>query len=177
VNTAALLEEVFHDCFLDAFDTRLQGGADEPVYRPGAGGPACIHYREDFAASLLHEVAHWCIAGRERRLLEDYGYWYLPDGRNPAQQAAFEQAEARPQALEWHFSLACRLPFRVSLDNLGGQPGSPAAFRVTVAAEARRLCREGLPSRGERFRAALAKRFGGPGRPTPALFSAAEADC
>lgn len=176
MTNALVLEEVFHDCFGDSFDTRLQGGAGEPLYEPArAVGPARIHYREDFTASLLHEVAHWCIAGSRRRDLEDYGYWYVPDGRDAARQAAFERVEARPQALEWHFSLACGLPFRVSLDNLGGQSPTTTVFCEAVAAEARRLCREALPPRGERFRSALATRFAGIARPAPELFSAANA--
>ena len=31
--------------------------------------------------SALHEISHWTIAGKERRLLADLGYWYAPDGR------------------------------------------------------------------------------------------------
>ncbi|GAM69307.1 transporting ATPase [Vibrio sp. JCM 19236] len=26
----------------------------------------------------MHEIAHWCVAGPKRRLLEDFGYWYEP---------------------------------------------------------------------------------------------------
>ena len=63
MNRAARIEEVFADCFYEDYGTRLQGGASEPLYRPSSGGDAVIFYREDFAASALHEVAHWCIAG------------------------------------------------------------------------------------------------------------------
>jgi elongation factor P hydroxylase len=171
VTSAAALEAVFHDCFLAAFNTRLCGGASEPLYRPArAGELATIHYREDFAASALHEVAHWCIAGPRRRELEDFGYWYLPDGRNPGQQAAFERVEVRPQALEWHFSLAARLPFRVSIDNLAESSPTAAGFQRAVAEQARRFCSEQLPPRGEQFRLALAAALGGLGAPSPELF-------
>lgn len=51
--------------------------------------------------SALHEISHWTIAGKERRLLADLGYWYAPDGRTREQQALFEQVEVKPQAIEW----------------------------------------------------------------------------
>ena len=40
----------------------MVGGAAEPLYLPDRGTrTAELHYREDFAASALHEAAHWCI--------------------------------------------------------------------------------------------------------------------
>ena len=171
MTSAAALETVFHNCFLAAFNTRLCGGASEPLYRPArAGEPAKIYYREDFAASALHEVAHWCIAGPQRRAVEDYGYWYVPDGRNAGQQSAFERVEVRPQALEWHFSLAARLHFQISIDNLTGPGSTTAGFRRAVAEQARRFCREPLPPRGEQFRLALAAALGGIAVPLPEMF-------
>ena len=45
--------------------TRLLGGAPEPLFEPArAGGDAVIHYTRDYATSALHELAHWCLAGR-----------------------------------------------------------------------------------------------------------------
>lgn len=64
------------------------------------------------------EQSHWCIAGEQRRQLEDFGYWYEPDGRNHAQQEKFLSVEVKPQALEKIFSQAAAYPFQVSLDNL-----------------------------------------------------------
>lgn len=61
------------------------------------------------------------IAGEQRRLLPDLGYWYAPDGRTAEQQALFEQVEIKPQAIEWLFSKAFGRKFRVSLDNLTGE--------------------------------------------------------
>ena len=157
------LEELFQQCFYGVYATRLQGGAAEPLYQPASPGDECavIYYREDYFASALHEVAHWCIAGDQRRLELDYGYWYHPDGRNPAQQLAFERAEQEPQALEWHFALACDWPFRLSCDNLAAvsTPGHP--FSAAVSQQAQRYCEHGLPPRGEQFRARLAGHFGG----------------
>ena len=97
------LEQVFMRCFGSSLCTRLQGGAAEPLYQPATleGDYHVLYYRADYFASALHEVAHWCIAGEIRRQQTDFGYWYAPDGRSPAQQRAFERVECRPQALEW----------------------------------------------------------------------------
>ena len=98
---------------------RLMGGAAEPLYEPGcAGRPAVIRYTRDYAASALHELAHWCIAGVRRRGLPDYGYWYQPPPRTDTQQSAFFRVELPVQALEARLAFASGLPFRVSVDDL-----------------------------------------------------------
>ena len=151
---AARLEAVFDRCFARSFHTVLRGGADEPVYTPAAHGvPACIAYREDFVSSALHEVAHWCIAGRARLHQVDYGYWYAPDGRSPEAQLAFERVEARPQALEWIFAQSCGVAFSLSLDNLSGEtdPAGRRRFACAVAREAEGLRSGCLPPRARRF--------------------------
>ncbi len=170
MNQACRIEQAFADCFYDDYRTRLQGGAAEPLYRPGGDGDAVIYYREDFAASALHEVAHWCIAGDGRRQLEDYGYWYAPDGRNLEQQRAFELVEVRPQAVEWHLALAAGVPFQVSVDNLDAPAGEGDTFAFAVRDQARRFCRQPLPARAAEFRAALARHFRGIAAPTPGQF-------
>jgi len=158
---AADLERLFARLFLDHHGTVLVGGADEPLYLPARGrAPAEIRYREDFAASALHEVAHWCIAGAARRATTDYGYWYAPGGRGADAQREFERVEIRPQAIESILARSCGLPFRVSLDNPGRDELDPAPFEARVAAEAQRLERSGLPPRATRFRDALARQWG-----------------
>lgn len=157
-------EPIFSACFLDEFQTVLVGGGAEPVYLPSEAPehtPHRVVYREDYVASALHEVAHWCLAGARRRTLEDYGYWYAPDGRDEEQQAAFEAAEARPQALEWILSEACGFDFHLSADNLAGGVGPSERFASAVARERQRFLAGGLPSRAERFRLALVDRFRG----------------
>ena len=132
----------------------LRGGAPEPLYEPAnRSTPATIYFREDFVASALHEIAHWCIAGRTRREQVDYGYWYEPDGRSPADQARFSLVEARPQALEWCFSQAAGVPFRVSLDNLHTTTDADHAlsFAIQVQQEARRWQARALPRRAGLF--------------------------
>lgn len=149
---------LFDGIFADTHHTRLECGGDEPLYLPAGTDSSChrVIFARGFFASALHEVSHWCIAGVRRRELEDYGYWYLPDGRNAYQQEAFEAAEIAPQALELLFSQACDFDFHVSVDNLGGESGDREAFRARVEARAERYRREGLPGRAEAFRTALA---------------------
>lgn len=157
------LETVFNRCFREAYSTLLLGGAEEPFYRPASDPRDCheLHYREDFFASALHEVAHWCIAGSERRKLADFGYWYAPDSRDAAQQLAFERVEGRPQALEWFFSKACGFRFQVSLDNFNQDVDSTGdSFSQHVYAEACRWQVSGLPDRAQLFFLALCEEFG-----------------
>jgi elongation factor P hydroxylase len=163
VHVCKRLEKVFQQCFAATENTRLVGGAKEPLYLPAREPNAShlLYYREDYAASALHEVAHWCIAGRARRAQVDFGYWYAPEGRNAAQQRAFESVEFKPQALEWFFSLACGRVFRVSADNFGVDGSVPdnTAFCRRVAEQARRYQQQGLPDRARVFFEQLAREF------------------
>lgn len=127
------------------YGTLIVGGAREPLYQPPVGRSiAIIRYTRDYAQSVLHEVAHWCLAGDERRLLEDYGYWYDPPPRTPNQQVAFFAAEERVQALESLFAAACGLRFHVSADQPGTDVG---AFAASVHDRAARWLRAGLTGR------------------------------
>ena len=148
---------LFDGLFADTFRTRLLPGGGEPLYLPA--NDDCAYHRVMFAhgffSSALHEISHWCIAGPRRRVLEDYGYWYLPDGRDARQQRDFEAVEVPPQALELLFSRACGLHFHVSVDNLGEVAVDRDAFRARVEARAERYECEGLPQRAGVFLAAL----------------------
>jgi elongation factor P hydroxylase len=155
---ARVLEDLFRDCFFDDFQTRLEGGAPEPVYFPSSAPalhPHRILYREDFFASALHEVAHWCLAGARRRKLEDYGYWYAADGRSLTEQSEFEKVESRPQAIEWILSEACDFAFHLSADNLEAGLGASDSFEAAVSRRKEKYLSEGLPPRAEQFRVAL----------------------
>ncbi len=158
------LEFVFNQCFADTENTQLRGGAEEPLYQPaiGSGGVHLLFYREDYFASALHEIAHWCIAGRARRQQLDFGYWYAPEGRTPAQQRAFEAVESRPQALEWILAQACRYHFRISADNFlaDGTLPDTSAFCQQVVERAQQFQREGLPRRAQQLFSALCCEFG-----------------
>ena len=102
------------------YGARLEGGAPEPLYEPATGASsAIIRYRLDYAQSALHEIAHWCIAGRERRALADYGYWYVPPPRTAEERARFFVVESRVQGLEALLAELAGVRFHVSLDDPG----------------------------------------------------------
>ena len=155
------LMALFDQTFLTRFNTRLIRGGDEPVYLP-ADDQTPYHqvvFAHGYFSSALHEIAHWCIAGQQRRLLEDYGYWYCPDGRDATQQREFEQVEVKPQALEWILSEACGRKFHISTDNLDGDPVSVEQgrqnFRAAVVTQAALYLENGLPARAEILKEAL----------------------
>lgn len=114
-------------------NVKLIKGEDEPEYFPAQNQtPARIQFAHGFFNSALHEISHWSIAGQKRRKLPDLGYWYAPDGRTQEQQKLFEQVEIKPQAIEWLFAKAFGRKFRVSLDNLTGNPGDSKDFKDRV---------------------------------------------
>lgn len=164
------LEDLFQRCFRARWRTILVGGGCEPAYLPAAGDDYHqIRYTADYFASALHEVAHWCIAGRERRQLSDYGYWYEPDGRTSEQQRVFERVEAAPQALEWIFSRAAGVRFRLSVDNLSTGEGPSESFKRNVCDAAKRFNQQGLGRRAAEFERALRGFY----KPAPASLCAA----
>lgn len=158
-----LLIGVFHTVFYSSYNTQLVANGTEPLYIPASHDqPAQIIFSHDYFASALHEIAHWCVAGAERRMQEDYGYWYAPDGRSEAQQREFEQVEVRPQALEWIFSVAAGKPFKVSADNLALGLGPSETFKGAICEQAQIFCKTGLPERPRMLVDALQNAFGQP---------------
>lgn len=151
------LIRIFNQQFAASQNTRLVRGDDEPIYLPASDD--CDHHRIIFAhgffASALHEISHWCIAGKERRLLEDFGYWYCPDGRDQQTQEAFEKVEVKPQAVEWGLAAACGFAFNVSADNLNGWQPDRLAFQHKVYQQVLIYLQEGFPPRAEQLIAAL----------------------
>ena len=147
------LIDLFNHCFAEEFNTRLVKGADEPIYSPASD--SCSYHQLIFAhgyyASALHEIAHWCIAGKDRRLLEDFGYWYEADGRNAQQQEIFEQVEIKPQAVEWALSVAANKKFNVSADNLNGSQGDTKAFKWSVYQQVLVYLDKGFPPQAQSF--------------------------
>lgn len=118
--------------------TRLVRGESEPEYFASVDGkPARIEFAHGFFQSALHEISHWCVAGAKRRQLDDFGYWYCPDGRDEATQKQFEQVEIKPQAIECLLSLALGRYFYVSADNLNADfDTSKSTFAQDVFAKA-----------------------------------------
>ncbi len=159
------LEVLFKQCFYKDYQTLLIGGADEPFYNPATSKDEDhrLYYRADYFASALHEIAHWCIAGAQRRQKEDWGYWYYSDGRSPAQQRAFEAVEIKPQAVEWLLSVAAGATFRISSDNLlngNNLIEEDGAFHKAVTAQVQRYRQTALPPRASQFFFALAAFYG-----------------
>lgn len=153
---------IFNETFYREFNTKLVRGGDEPIYLPA--NEECTYHRIIFAhgfyASALHEIAHWCIAGEKRRLLEDFGYWYEPDGRTDEQQKEFEQVEIKPQAIEWALSAAAGKQFRVSADNLNGAAPDYHGFQCSVFEQVKSYLVAGFPKRALQLMEALALFYG-----------------
>lgn len=156
------LIRIFNNCFYSEFNVTLIKGEDEPIYLPA--DEKCSHnslyFAHGFFSSALHECSHWLVAGHERRKLVDFGYWYVPDGRNQEQQALFQKVEVKPQAMEWILATACKHPFRLSIDNLNGESCDTEEFKTTVYEQVVRYCTHGLPQRAKKFREALALFYG-----------------
>ncbi|WP_319557766.1 elongation factor P hydroxylase [Thiomicrorhabdus sp.] len=155
------LIHLFNDTFLEIRNTKLVCCEPEPIYRPADG--ECDYHRIVFAhgffASALHEIAHWCVAGPQRRLLEDFGYWYEPDGRSEERQAEFEKVEVKPQALEWIFSRSANFQFHFSADNLEGDAHPSDSFQNAVQQQVRDYLNNGLPEDASIWSQALQKHF------------------
>lgn len=147
------LVRLFNGLFVGTCRTALVAGAEEPVYLPAlkAGELHRILFTRDYFSSALHEISHWCIAGHDRRQLVDFGYWYEPDGRTLLQQQAFEVVEVKPQALEWIFSAAAGIKFRVSVDNLNINEYDSSAFMEKVRQQVGQYLINGLPDRAQQL--------------------------
>lgn len=154
------LISIFNQTFFQQLNTKLELGADEPIYLPADENTPYhrIIFARGFYASALHEIAHWCVAGPKRRLLEDFGYWYQPDGRSESVQAEFEKVEIRPQAYEWILSNSAGFTFHVSCDNLNGDfEPNRLEFMSKVHQEVMYILDQGLPPRVKMLSEALRK--------------------
>ena len=152
------LIEIFNNLFAHSEKTILIGNGIEPLYLPGDANSLLnrIIFTQNYFASALHEIAHWCIASPQRRMQVDYGYWYNPDGRTAEQQRLFEQVEVKPQALEWIFSLAAGTKFAVSIDNLTGESSNnQTEFAEKIYQQMQYYLSAGLPKRAMLFRKRL----------------------
>jgi len=159
------LIEIFNRLFIPAQNTRLDycqaEELEEPIYLPADSNYPHhrILFAHGFFASALHEISHWCIAGKERRLLVDFGYWYEPDGRSVEKQREFEQVEIKPQAIEWILTKACGGKFNISTDNLDGDPKAiaegRAQFASNVVKQVKIYLQNGLPERADVLKQAL----------------------
>ena len=163
---------IFNHCFAEQYNTRLEKGGDYPIYLPAflnEGGEASerpyhvILFAHGYYSSALHEISHWLVAGEARRQLEDFGYWYEPDGRSAERQREFETVEVKPQAIEWVLANAAGFRYFASADNLSGNPGDNSAFKQAVYDQVKVYAERGyLPKRAEILRKALAEFYGTP---------------
>ena len=169
---------LFNGLFSDSLNTQLVRGENEPIYIPASAGHAYhqVLFAHGYFSSALHEIAHWCIAGQERRQQIDYGYWYAPDGRNQQQQMNFETVEIKPQALEWILSKACNKAFRVSVDNLSGELADSQPFKNKVYQQVLSYCLQGLPPRVQMLQQSLSDFYQTGGVLDSALFNLSELD-
>ncbi|QIM63489.1 ATPase [Pasteurellaceae bacterium Orientalotternb1] len=165
------LIQIFNGCFAESYNTRLERGGDYPIYLPAFidedNVPSerpynVILFAHGFYSSALHEISHWLVAGKERRKLEDFGYWYEPDGRSEERQREFEQVEVKPQAIEWILATAANFRYFASADNLTGNAGDNTSFKNAVYAQVKHYAENGLPLRAEQLRQALSKFYGTP---------------
>jgi len=141
---------VLNDQYLDQYNTKLMGGFDEPFYKAAnEGKPAEIQFSHDYIRSALHELAHWCVAGVERRKIDDYGYWYAADGRNQEQQNEFFKLEVKPQTIEWAFSIVCGVKFEASVDNLNNQVRGVILFQINLKTQLEQYITNGFPKRAQ----------------------------
>jgi elongation factor P hydroxylase len=160
LETIKNLQFLFHQQFYHSEKTSLQFGAKEPFYQaPSDDNHAIIFTRELYFSSALHEIAHWCLAGKNRRKLDDFGYWYIPDGRNKAQQLEFERVEVKPQAIECLFSWASQHSFYFSADNLNEKNSISFAFKKAIKHQIKEYSKKGLPLRAAIFFEYLLKTF------------------
>lgn len=163
---AQTLIALFNATFSETQHTHLVCCEKEPVYRP-ADNQTPYHriiFAHGFFASALHEIAHWCVAGAKRRLVEDFGYWYEPDGRSAERQAEFEQVEVKPQALEWIFSQAADFTFHFSADNLSLNNQPSSHFKKAVQDQVKTYLTEGLPQDAQIWTTCLIQHYR-PNRP------------
>lgn len=156
------LIDIFNKTFRDREETILVRGDDEPIYLPKSETEPYhrIIFAHGYFSSGLHEIAHWLVAGKARRELEDFGYWYKPDGRTAEEQRNFERVEVKPQAIEWMLSTAAGYRFRFSADNLGGEVGDMGPFQEKVLGQVHWYLENGLRPRTRRLVAALQEFYG-----------------
>lgn len=174
---------IFDGCFAEEYNTRLERGGDYPIYLPefldedGVKSERpynVILFAHGYYSSALHEISHWLVAGTERRKLEDFGYWYEPDGRSAERQREFESVEVKPQAIEWVLATAAGFRYFASADNLTGNAGDNSAFKQAVYDQVKIYAERGyLPKRAEILRQALCEFYGTPNKIDLAMFDIA----
>lgn len=150
---------LFNDLYKESEETILINGGEDPIYLPKNESSSFnqIIFQENYFASALHEIAHWCIAGKERRKLVDYGYQYQPNIYSTNDRNIYEKLETKPQAIEWIFCLATGTPFYVSIGDDWPVREINPDFRYNIYQQAIYYFQHGLPRRAEQFKQILLK--------------------
>lgn len=151
------LATVFNMTFNESEQTILMATDDEPCYLPKDEQYPFnrIYYTKDSYTSLMHEVAHWCRAGKERRQLPDYGYWYQAEDRSPEAQQLYVASESKTQALEWIFCVAAGVCIQIIPENQPYSFKPSLEFRKSIYMAVLHYLQKGLSDRPERFKQAL----------------------
>lgn len=153
-----MLADAFNLSFGETYNVCCLGGFAQPEYLTAAQtqGPAQLRYTRDYAASALHEIAHWCVAGKPRLAQTDFGYGYLPPPRDNAAQQRFFALEFKVQALEAWFASGTGVRFVASADNFECSDEARTAFAQQIA-DALQACKlSDIPLRAQAFTIALA---------------------
>lgn len=147
------LIRMFNSLFQERYETILVRGDNEPIYLVKDENSLYnqVVFAHGFFSSALHEISHWCVAGKDRRKIEDFGYWYKPDGRTAEEQMLFERVEVKPQALEWCFSIASGIPFNFSADNIALGNRASESFKLNVKKQVLNYFRNGFPIRASQL--------------------------
>ena len=155
------LTDLLNSKILIKFNTVIIGGFNEPFYQAAIDGkPAEIQFSHDYIRSALHELSHWCVAGVERRKIDDFGYWYVADGRDQKQQNEFFKLEIKPQAIEWAFSIICGVKFEASVDNLDNPIDGVEKFKQDLVIQIKQYLQQGFTQRVETILSIFAKHRG-----------------
>jgi elongation factor P hydroxylase len=152
---------LFNSEFTQTDNTIIAESLDEPIYLPrDATHPFNrILYTQGSYTSVLHEISHWCIAGSERRLKIDYGYWYKPESQTLEEAELYKKFEAKTHGIEWIFSIAAGVPFYIIPNNLSAGFEVSQDLKEAVHAATLNYLNSGLPVSAERFKQALLKYY------------------
>lgn len=155
------LATLFNTIFEASHQTVVIGTEDEPHYLPKGDGRLhhYIFYTQDSYTSLMHEVAHWCRAGLQRRQLPDYGYWYQAENRPPHAQQLYVQSESKTQALEWIFCVAAGLRLQIIPENQPHSFEPSLEFKRSIYDATLNYLRLGLSDRSDRFKQKLLSHY------------------
>ena len=155
------LINLLNNQYLNNFNTVMVGGFDEPFYKASTESQAAeIQFSHNYIRSALHELSHWCVAGVERRKIDDFGYWYASDGRNQQQQNEFFKVEIKPQAIEWAFSIVLGVRFEASVDNLNTKVDGIDVFKKNLKKQLLSYCDNSFPKRTDEILKLFAKNQG-----------------